>query len=93
MLLSPWAGSTLALANGTEVEENALRVNNKSEKSMYSPLAAACASLLGPLVDEIPAVVVVGESSFGKSCACCLAARTGAGWGNVTLFFKSLCSI
>ena len=93
VMLSPWAGSTLALANGTEVEENALRVDNKSEKSMYSPLAAACASLSELLVDEIPVVVVVGESSFDESCASCLAARTGAGWGDVTRFFKSLCSI
>ena len=81
------------MANGTEGEENALRVDNKSEKSIYSPLAAACVSLSGPLVDEIPAVVVMGESSFDESCAGCLAARTGAGWGDVTRFFKSLCSI
>ena len=71
----------LTLANGTEVEENALRVDNKSEKSMYSPLAAACASLSGPLVDEIPAVVLVGESSFDESYANCLAA--GQEWAGV----------
>ena len=65
MLLSPYARSTLAWANGTGVDENALSVNKKSQKSMYSPLAAACASLSRPLVDETLAVVVVGESSFG----------------------------
>ena len=70
-------GSTRGLVSGTLVVEGTLRVDNKSAKSRYSPLAAACAVFSVMFGAQLPAEggmaglvsgAVVCDESFRSLC-------------------------
>ena len=82
-------GSSLGLAIGTFVAEGTLRVDNKSEKSMYSPLAAACVVFSVMLGIELPAA-----SGLANGVCCAVVSARSASVPDLllpTCFCKASC--
>ena len=86
-------GSTRGLVSGTLVVKGTLRVDNKSAKSTYSPLAAACAVFSVMFEAQLPAEGGVAGLVSGAVVCDEVSARCASfeDWSALTCFFNASC--